>query len=123
MILEPDICEISDTPPDGFLPQSVAGRVFLFALSLGAIAFASPFLVLLLFVPQGPAAPNWGLWLFRLGMGEFCSALFLIGCVGWIWAVATPRWLPAAAQQLYLKMAVCLLLPWVMLLGYVLWPF
>jgi hypothetical protein len=102
-----------------FLPTSAAGRSVLMVLSGGAVAFAGLFLYALV---VGPVGQTWGEWLVRIGLGEFFAALFATGCVGLAWSVAAPSWLPPVAWRVGRWMAVCLLIPWAILLGLVVWP-
>jgi len=106
----------------GFLPQSLVGRAILFVLSTGAVAFAGPFVVALVVGSFRIAGLTWSERLLRLAMGEFFSALFVTGMVGLAWAVATPIWLPPFAMRACRKMAVCLFIPWIIMLAMVLWP-
>jgi hypothetical protein len=55
-------------------------------------------------------------------MGEFFVGVFATGCVGLLWAVATPAWLPALALRVAGRMALCLLIPWIIMLGLLFWP-
>lgn len=109
----------ADAVPADFLPRSVVGRGLLLVLSIGAIAFAGTFLVVL---ALGRGDGTWAHWGFRVAFGEFCSALLATGLVGLLWAIATPPWLPVLAVRIGRRMAMCLLIPWVLILAIVLWP-
>lgn len=109
----------ADALPDDYLPRSVAGRGLLLVLSIGAIAFAGTFLMVL---ALGRGDGTWAHWGFRVASGEFCSALLATGLAGLVWAIATPPWLPNLAVRIVTRMAICLLIPWVLILAVVLWP-
>ncbi len=102
-----------------FLPRSLVGRAVLLILSVIAIPFSGVFLFLLM---VGTGDGTWGIWLLRIASGEFFAALFATGWVGLLWAVATPHWLPTLAERVGRRMSLCLLIPWVLMLGFALWP-
>lgn len=100
--------------PENFLPRSIGGRFLLFVLSIVAIPFGGTFFVILLIGHvTAPAGMTWGEWFVRLAAEEFCATLFVTGCVGVTWAVATPSWLPDMAFQVGKKMVLWMLVPWI----------
>jgi hypothetical protein len=105
--------------PLDFLPRSIIGRATLFVQSAGTVVFAGIFLYSLAI---GPGGGTWGEGLIRIGLGEFFASLFATGWAGLLWSVATPGWLRAVAWRAGRWTAVCLLIPWAILLGLLLWP-
>lgn len=117
---------MQDQPTDrhNILPTDVYGRVALGLLSLGFIPFAGAFVVAPWYgllvnrhVPRGFAE-----WSVHVAIQEFFITLFLVALSGLIWSVAMPKWLPPFANRFARKMAILLLIPYIILIGLYFWP-
>ena len=104
--------------PRPFLPRSVIGRVLLFILSAGAVAVSARVLFLLAFLPVTRIDSR---LLLLLAITVFFSALYVVGVVGLIWAVARPPWLKKFARRAANWFVVTLLIPAFLLLFGWLW--
>jgi hypothetical protein len=109
--------------PREFLPRSPQGRIVLLMLSVGAVAFAG--MMLFAYITgqaMGAQGNTWGTWLIRMGVIEFSASLLLTGSIGIVWSLATPRWLLPFAFRVVGWMAICLFIPWLIMIGLWLWP-
>jgi hypothetical protein len=67
-------------------------------------------------------ALSWGDWLMRVLLCEFFAALLATSVCGLIWAVAAPRWLPAPAYRCARTLSLLARIPFLILVGALLWP-
>ncbi len=104
-------------PSQHNMPQSMRGRAALLVLSVGMLALGIVALALML----RANGLTWGEWYYRLAMAEAFTVLVAAGVLSLLWAIATPSWLPALARKAGRFLAVCFLIPWVLLLGIMMW--
>lgn len=90
-------CMRPESPPFGFLPRSVSGRVATGLLSTVLLPFAAAGL---LAMAAEPAGPNPGWWAARAAFGQLLAGVLGLCVCGLAWAVSTPTWVePLAWQQ------------------------
>lgn len=105
---------------DRFLPTGILGRLTLGLLSLLFIAFSGVFVYVAMFPANGPR--NLVEWGVRVAIVELFLTLFLLSWAGFIWAIATPKWLPPIAGRLAGQMLLYLMLPWLIIGALYFWP-
>lgn len=99
------------------MPQSMQGRAALLVLSIGMLALGMMALALML----RANGLTWGEWFYRLAMAEIFTVLVAAGVLSLLWAIAAPSWLPALTRNAGRFLAVCFVIPWVLLLGIMMW--
>jgi hypothetical protein len=109
---------MSELHNDNLLPKDIKGRVACALASAVLLPLSGICLWPLTFGPLNPAMP----WFVCAALWELFAAMMGVGACLLIWAIATPAWLPPIAHRWAGRLALLLLVPFLILIGMTLWP-